>query len=89
MKVALVIRTVVNESAGYSPFFLNTRRRYLSFGGDYALKQKSNNTTVNAVCNHHATTLHNSYGNVLLDLQRRLKKAYDQNSGAKKAVVSS
>jgi hypothetical protein len=81
MQVALAIRTAVNESTGYSPFFLNTARRYVSLGGNCDLNRKSDNTSVNEDRDQHATILHNSsHGDVFLDVQRRLKKAYDQNA---------
>jgi hypothetical protein len=80
MQVALAIQTAVNKSTGYSPFFLNTGRRYVSSRGDYELNRKSDNTSVNKDRDQHATTLHNSQGDVFLNVQQRLKKAYYQNS---------
>jgi hypothetical protein len=48
MQVALAIRTAVNESTGYSPFFLNTSRRYVFSGGDYKLNRRRSRSA----CNH-------------------------------------
>jgi hypothetical protein len=60
MQVALAIRTTVNESTRYSPFF-NTGRRYVSSAGDYELNRKSDNTSVNEDRDQHAINLHKSW----------------------------
>jgi cell fate (sporulation/competence/biofilm development) regulator YlbF (YheA/YmcA/DUF963 family) len=79
-QVSLAIRTAVNDSTGYSPFFLNTGRQYISSGNEYELNRKKSNTSVNEDRDQHASTLFHSHSDVFLDVQRRLRRAYDQNA---------
>lgn len=77
-EITLAFRTAVHEITGYSPFFLNFGREYISSPTEYKLfDPQPENTTIENL-DKRSNFLEN-FKLVYKDIEMRIKKAYEKN----------